>query len=272
MPEAITIKDEPTTPLSTEDQNALASEGTEAQTQDNPDLFAGKYNSVEELEKGYRELQQKLSRGETLDESGISESEPEQEVSSESSDPKEIYGEFIGTRFEENGIDFQDMNTRWQATGELQDQDYGQLEEAGFTRDMVDSYLSGLQYRQAQDTELATQEVVSIKNEFGGEAKYTEMISWASKNLSDAEQKAFNNMIRTPDKEQIRMAIAGVQAKYLAQSNQEPRLIGGKAARNVGEKFESTAQVVAAMNDPLYKSDPAYRAKIEAKIARSNVL
>ena len=269
MPEAITIKDEPTTPLSTEDQNALASEGTEAQTQDNPDLFAGKYNSVEELEKGYRELQQKLSRGETIEEPGISESEPEQEVSS---DPKEIYGEFIGTRFEENGIDFQDMNTRWQATGQLQDQDYGQLQEAGFTKDMVDSYLSGLQYRQAQDTELATRDVVSIKNEFGGESQYNEMITWASKNLTDSEQKAFNNMIKTPDLDQIRMAVAGIQANYQAQGNREPSLIGGKAARNVGERFESTAQVVAAMNDPLYKTDPAYRAKIEAKIARSNVL
>lgn len=269
MPEAITIKDEPTAPLSTEDQNALASQGTEEQTQDNPDLFAGKYNSVEELEKGYKELQQKLSRGEPLDTSESNQSEPEVQ---DSSDPKEIYGEFIGTRFEENGIDFQDMNTRWQASGQLQDQDYGQLEEAGFTRDMVDSYLSGLQYRQAQDTELAARDVMTIKQEFGGEKAYTDMITWAGSNLTDGEQKAFNQMLKTSDLEQIRMAVSGLQAKYLAQGNREPNLIGGRASRNVGDKFESTAQVVAAMNDPLYQTDPAYRAKVEAKISRSNVL
>ncbi len=68
------------------------------------------------------------------------------------------------------------------------------------------------------------------------------------------------------------MAVSGLQAKYLAQGNREPNLIGGRATRSVGDKLESSAQVVAAMNDPLYKTDPAYRAKVEAKIARSNVL
>ena len=68
------------------------------------------------------------------------------------------------------------------------------------------------------------------------------------------------------------MALAGLQARYTASANRVPKLIGGKAPRGPREKFESTAQVVQAMNDPLYQSDPAYRKKVSDKLARSNVM
>ena len=266
MPEAITIKEEATPALSPEDQASLQ-ESDKVETEGS-ELLAGKYKSVEDLEKGYQELQQKLSKGESAEESEITESDSEQEEAN----AKEIYGDFIGSRFEENGINFQDMNTRWQETGELTTEDYGELEGAGFTRDMVDSYLSGLQFRQTQDTQLATQQIMEIKQEFGGEAEYNNMIEWAGKNLDQGEIDAFNNMIRTPNKDQIRIAIAGLQSTYVANAAREPKLIGGKTARNSNDKFESTAQVVAAMNDPLYQTDPAFRKKVEAKLARSNVM
>ena len=269
MPEALTIKEDPTPALSLEDQAALQ-ESEKVETAGS-ELLAGKYKSVEELEKGYQELQQKLGKPETAEteDSGITESDSEQEVSN---DPKEIYGDFIGSRFEENGIDFQDMNTRWQESGELTAEDYGELEGAGFNREMVDAYLSGIQFKAAQDSELAAKEVMSIKQDFGGEKAYDEMIQWAGSNLEEGEINAFNNMIKTTDTNQIRIALAGIQAKYQSTANREPNLIGGKAPRGPREKFESTAQVVAAMNDPLYKTDPAFRKKVEEKIARSSVL
>jgi len=268
MPEPITIKEEVTPALSLEDQQSL----DQTSTTEGSDLLAGKYKSVEDLEKGYQELQQKLGRGETTDDTEVSESEPEQENAVEERSATEIYGDFIGSRFEENGIDFQDMNTRWQQSGELTTEDYGELEGAGFTREMVDSYLSGVQFRAAQDSELAAKEVMSIKQEFGGEKAYSDMIGWAGENLDEGEINAFNNMIKTPDTNQIRMALAGLQARYTASANREPKLIGGKAPRGPREKFESTAQVVQAMNDPLYQSDPAYRKKVSDKLARSNVM
>ena len=269
MPEAITIKEEPTPALSLEDQASLQeSEKTEDQ---GSELLAGKYKSVEDLEKGYQELQQKLSKGDPAEEAEVSESEPESEQET-SNDPKEIYGDFIGGRFEENGIDFQDMNTRWQDSGELTKEDYGELEGAGFNREMVDSYLSGLQFRAAQDSELAAKEVMSIKQDFGGEKAYDEMMTWAGSNLEEGEIKAFNNMIKTTDTAQVRMALTGLQARYQAGANREPTLIGGKTPRGPRDKFESTAQVVAAMNDPQYHSDSAYRKKVEDKLARSSVM
>ena len=266
MPEAITIKEEATPALSPEDQASLQ-ESDNVETQDS-ELLAGKYKSVEDLEKGYQELQQKLSKGEPAEESEVSESEGETTEASAT----ELYGDFIGGRFEENGIDFQDMNTRWQQSGELTTEDYGELEGAGFTREMVDAYLSGVQFKATQDSELAAKEVLTLKNEFGGEKAYSEMIEWAGANLSEGEVTAFNNMIKTSNMDQLRIALTGLQSKYNATANREPNLIGGKTPKATRDKFESTAQVVAAMNDPLYETDPAFRKKVEQKLSRSNVM
>ena len=275
MPESITIKDEPTPALSLEDQASLQ----EAEKSEEPssELLAGKYKSVEDLEKGYRELQTKLSSGEKAEEPPT-ETEPKAETETESetetetsTDPKEIYGDFIGSRFEEAGIDFGGMNERWQQTGKLTQEDYTALDGAGFNKEMVDAYLEGVQFNSAKDSQLASQQVLQIKQEFGGEKAYDDMLTWASGALTDGEKAAFDRAIKTTDIDQIKLVIGGLHSRYMSQANIEPKLIGGKAPRTTGDKFESHAQVVAAMNDPLYKTDPAFRKKVEQKLARSSV-
>tara|TARA_Y100000593_G_scaffold94607_1_gene194600 strand:- start:2343 stop:3149 length:807 start_codon:yes stop_codon:yes gene_type:complete len=268
MPEALTIKDEPTPALSPDNQATLNE--TDNVDTGEPSKLAGKYDSVEALEKAHLELQKKLGDSEPAEDSGITESESEQEV--ESASATEIYGDLVGGRLDEAGIDFGDMNTRWQQTGELQAEDYSELEKAGFTRDMVDAYLQGAQFRKDQDTELSAKQSAQIMSDYGGESEYKKMTSWAESNFTEAEQSAFNKAIRNQDIEVVKLAIAGLSARYSANAEREPRLIGGKTARESTDKYESTAQIVAAMNDPLYKTDPAYRKKVENKIARSNVL
>ena len=97
------------------------------------------------------------------------------------------------------------------------------------------------------------------------------MIQWAGQNMNEAEINAFNNMIKTPDIEQIRMALAGLKARYEGGANREPQLIGGKTVKGVRDKFESTAQLEAAMNDEKYAKDSAYRQKVIDKLGRSAI-
>jgi len=267
MPEAVTISEPETGALSPEQETAAKDEALVTETQgQEPAKFAGKYESVEELEKGYAELQKKLSGQEETTEE-VSESTEEATPTNAS----EIYGEYIGSRLDEAGVDYQGMNTKWQETGKLEDDDYKALEGAGFSKDMVEAYLDGVQYRAEQDSQLAAKEVAAIKNEFGGEQVYTEMIQWAAGNLDKGEVEAFNNMIKTSNPHQIRIAVAGIQAAYMNNAAREPKLVGGRASRAAATKFESTAQVVAAMNDPKYKEDPAYRKQVEEKLSRSKV-
>ena len=271
MPEPITISEPETGALSPEQEADAKDQALVGESQERgPVKFAGKYESVEELEKGYAELQKKLSgegegEGDTPE---VSESKEEEAPTNAS----EIYGEYIGSRLDEAGVDYQGMNTKWQETGKLDDDDYKALEGAGFSKDMVEAYLDGVQYRAEQDSQLAAKEVAAIKNEFGGEQVYNEMITWAAGNLDKAEVDAFNNMLKTSNPHQIRIAVAGIQAAYMNNAPREPKLVGGRAAKADTTKFKSTAQVVAAMNDERYATDPAYRQEVQEKLNRSNVM
>ena len=137
MPEAITISEPETGALSPEQETATKDEAlvTEAQGQE-PVKFAGKYDSVQDLEKGYEELQKKLGSQEESDKPEASESKEEEAAPANAS---EIYGEYIGSRLDEAGVDYQGMNTKWQETGKLDDDDYKALEGAGFSKDMVEA-------------------------------------------------------------------------------------------------------------------------------------
>jgi hypothetical protein len=279
MPEAITITQNESPALSPENEEmlaALASDGDEKPAE----LLAGKYKSVEDLEKAYKELQTKLSRGQSTapeaEDDDAAEGDDETDSSDDETDKpagdaREIYGDLIGGKLDEAGIDFQEMNVRWQQSGTLESEDYDQLAEAGFNRDMVDAYLSGLQYKAAQDTALSVKEVASIKESLGGEAEYSKMIQWAGDNLSPEEVEGFNQIINTQPMAAVKMAVTGLHARYTAVEGREPKLIGGRASKGSSDKFESTAQLVEAMSDPRYSKDPAYQRKVQEKLGRSSI-
>jgi len=274
MPEPLVIKQEPTGAMA---PDAIDLSGDEQVELKGPDgqLLAGKYKSVGELEKAYKELQSKLGSREPVDnevDNEPAEVDEEAEAEEQTQSASEIYGDFVGSRLEEAGIDYNDINVRWQQTGELSDGDYKQLEGAGFTRQMVDAYLSGLQYKAAQDTALTAREVMDVKSQYGGEQGYSEMLQWAGQNLSQEEINAFNKIVNgSNDMAQVKLAVAGLHSRYTAAEGREPRLLAGRSTRSAGEKYESTAQLVEAMSDPKYKSDPAYRRKVQERLARSSV-
>jgi hypothetical protein len=274
MPEAITITQNENPALSHENEEMLAALAGEGD--DKPaELLAGKYKSVEDLEKAYKELQTKLSRGESTKPEAEDDSTADDQAADDEDKPdgdaREIYGDLIGGKLDEAGIDFQEMNVRWQQSGTLEAGDYDQLAEAGFNKDMVDAYLSGLQYKAAQDTALSVKEVTSIKESLGGEAEYNKMIQWAGANLPPEEVEGFNQIINTQPMSAVKMAVAGLHARYTAVEGREPRLIGGRASKGSSDKFESTAQLVEAMSDPRYSKDPAYQRKIQEKLGRSSI-
>jgi hypothetical protein len=276
MPEAITITQNESPALSPDNEAmlaALASDGDDEPAE----LLAGKYKSVEDLEKAYKELQTKLSRGQstTPEDDAADDDETDDSADDEEDKPagnaREIYGDLIGGKLDEAGIDFQEMNVRWQQSGTLESGDYDQLAEAGFSRDMVDAYLSGLQYKAAQDTALSVKEVASIKESLGGEAEYNKMIQWAGDNLTPEEVEGFNQIINTQPMAAVKMAVTGLHARYTAVEGREPKLIGGRASKGSSDKFESTAQLVEAMSDPRYSKDPAYQRKVQEKLGRSSI-
>lgn len=105
----------------------------------------------------------------------------------------------------------------------------------------------------------------------GGEQTYTDMVQWAATNMSKAEIDAFNSVVDGRDKGQVMLAVQGLKARYEAANGSNPKLINGSTTGNSGAVFRSTAELTAAMRDPRYRTDSAYRADVEQRLSRSNI-
>ena len=108
-----------------------------------------------------------------------------------------------------------------------------------------------------------------IYNNVGGQEAYTNMVQWATDNMSEGEISAYNQAVNSDNRASIDLAVQGLKARYDSANGREPSLLGGRATQNVGESYESWAQVTADMNLPQYQSDPAFRQKVQEKIGRS---
>lgn len=147
----------------------------------------------------------------------------------------------------------------FEADGELADEHYESLAAAGIARETVDAYI--------QNQQAAT---LLAHTAAGGAEEYAAMTAWAAKALTPAEVAEFNAAVAAPSNEMV-AAIQGLRSRYEAQSSTEPPLESGQRAPGGNAGFASKAEMTAAMSDPRYKTDPAYRAEVERKlIAGSN--
>ena len=148
--------------------------------------------------------------------------------------------------------------------GELAETSYSELAKLGLDKTLVDSYIEG----QNLISDTNTKQIQDIA---GGKEEYTELVNWATDNLSDAEVKVFNDMVEGGDIETAKFAVQGLMSKAGANPKQ-PSLFEGTSDVVSKDAFASVAQVTEAMNDPRYETDPAYRRQVEEKIGRSTVI
>ena len=126
--------------------------------------------------------------------------------------------------------------------------------------------------RQGDVADLSDSEVNQLKNQVGGDAAYTDLMKWASTNLDKKSQDAFDSIVNTGSVEAIKIAVAGLKTEYDAANGVDGKMVQGKAPKSGGDVFRSQAELVRAMSDPRYDSDPAYRQDIIEKLDRSNNL
>ena len=114
-------------------------------------------------------------------------------------------------------------------------------------------------------------EVNSVKNAAGGEANYDRVVQWAADNLPDSQVNAFDSVVDTGNPAAIGSAFQGLQSAFNESNGYEGRMLQGRAPSSSGETFRSQAELVAAMGDPRYENDPAYRADVVAKLEQSDL-
>ena len=144
------------------------------------------------------------------------------------------------------------------------------------SQDLIKAYMEVQQlpeYQQAQQTpvEISEAQVNQIKNAAGGEQAYANIINWAKTNVPAEQINAFDEVVNSGSVQAINLAVAGLKAQYDNANGVEGRMVTGKPPTNSGDVFRSQQELVAAMNDPRYDRDPAYRQDIIEKLDRSNL-
>ena len=245
-------------PEFTEDeQNSI--EVAEKLGQEENELLAGKYKSAEDLEEAYLELQKKLGSDDDDD-------------------------EVEDTTLDEDEVEYDEatvagVNLIQDASKEYYDSEGGlsaeTMEEFGKmdAKDLVNAFVAIQENSPdsvGQGPDLTDAEMDQVYNSVGGEEQYNELTSWASDNMEEKALDAFNYIIDGGNPTAIQIAVAGMKAEYDNQEGYEGRMLQGKAAQT-SDAFRSQAEVVAAMSDPRYDRDPAYRQDLYDKLERSNV-
>ena len=242
--------------FSEDEQDSLAV--AEKLGQQESELYAGKYQSAEELEEAYINLQKKLgtSDDDEVEDTTLDEDEYPEDV---------IEGvDLIQTASEEY----------FENDGQLSSETMERFTEMS-SSELVEAYMAIRERNPDVDggtssPDLTDAEMNQVYNSAGGEAEYNNLTSWAAQNLSETKLDAFNDMIDRGNATAIQIAVSGLRAEYEAQEGYEGRMLTGKAARTQ-DAFRSQAEVVQAMSDPRYDRDEAYRQDVYDKLERSNV-
>lgn len=196
----------------------------------------------------------------------------------EQAEASETYGPAIAGLMSSAGVNFKAVAEHWDKTGEIPAKVYDAFEGVGISRGMVDRYLDGVSAARSDVAAEGAEAAAAVLAIAGGEESYGRMVKWAAANYSPEEAAEYNEVLTGENTtvQAQRMAVKALVARYEAANGKLPprSLTGRTAAAEAeadGDKFASSAEVIAAMKDPRYKRDAAYRQEVEAKTARSRV-
>lgn len=242
--------------FSPEEQEAIAVGEQLAQEQEA--LLAGKFKSAEDLENAYIELQKRFSKGEreTPDEQPVDEPVEEETVEDEE---------------EREPIDSSILDQIWEAArqGEVPPELTEQLQQLT-QEEIVELYLEQRANAESQKN-LTPETVDGLKQSVGGAEQYKQIITWAADNLPPDQVELYDQVMSNGDPASMWFAIQALNFIYKDNAGHEGELLTGKPAVDSTDKFRSQAEVIRAMQDPRYDSDPAYRRDVFDKLERSDI-
>jgi hypothetical protein len=207
-------------------------------------LIDGKFKSQDDLLKAYKELEKKLG-GKPADTPT-----PTPDAASLKMAPE------VQDILTKAGLSEAALTDEYTKDGKLSDDTYAKLGAVGVPKSMVDAYVAG----QAAAGAKFVSDVHALA---GGPEAFGALTKWAQTNASPDDLKAYNAAIDSGDMGRIRLAVSAFNGAY---KNANPSLVGGTVAP-LATGYRSQAEMNAAIQDPRYRKDEAYRADVYAKIA-----
>lgn len=215
-----------------------------------PAWLPEKFKSAEDLAKAYDELSKKL--GAPKDEKPA-EGTP---ADVEPTDDKSAKGQPADGSF-----DWSALGDEIATNGGLTPESRAAIAKLGIPDAIIDSYVAA-QVASVQSFTKVMHEAA------GGEQEFEKIREWSSENLSDAEKKFLQAQVAAGT-ESAKMAVATMKARYEAVHGRQPNLLGGQPSSK-GAGYASTAEMMRDMGDPRYKTDSAFRALVEQRLANAS--
>lgn len=206
------------------------------------ELIAGKFKSQEDLLKAYQELESKLGQPK---EAEAPKEEPKAETASEAAG-------FNVTAYEQE----------YAETGALSDKSYADLEKKGFTKQQVDQYIQG-------QTSYAESVKKTIYDSVGGQESYSELVNWASNNMTEDVINDYNAAVDSLDQTRVLRNLEYMKLKYDQQAPQQTRRLEGDATGSGMQPFADKNQWQKAMTDRLYGKDAKYTKMVDQRYLAS---
>jgi len=250
--------------LTAEEQDSLAV--GEKLVAEQEQLLAGKYSSAEELESAYLSLQKKLGQTEDDEEYDYEESDEGYEEEEESDE--EVFDDAPAVSLINEASEEYYAND-----GNLSEETIERFSEMS-SQDLVNAYLeiqASNPQVSGQAVEMSEAQVNSVQNSAGGEANYNRIVEWAASNLPDNQIDAFDSVVDSGNPAAIGIAFQGLQSQYNDANGYEGTMLQGRAPSSSGEIFRSQAELVAAMGDPRYDTDEAYRNDVLQRLDQSDL-
>ena len=124
---------------------------------------------------------------------------------------------------------------------------------------------------EVQEERLTEEQAQQLFQMVGGEKAYQSMIKWAGQNLSQEEIQMYDSVMGRGDPNAIFFAVQALNNKYTDAVGNDGQLLTGRGGNDSVAAFRSQAELVQAMSDPRYDSDPAYRQDVMRKLENSDL-
>lgn len=226
----------------------------EALEEQQQQLLAGKFKDAEDLEQAYIELQKKLGdpaqrNAEQVEEEPVEEEEPQEEITT----------------------DF--LERLWMESQDEYSEETLQALENMDPADLAQMYLEYRAQVEENGTEgevITADDVEALHGIVGGEQQYAQMMGWAQESLSDQEISMYDAVMERGDPLACYFAVNALAFRFQEAQGYDGQMLTGRAP-SAQQGFRSQAELVRAMSDPRYDSDPAYRADVAAKLEMSDL-
>ena len=171
---------------------------------------------------------------------------------------------------------FKDPQALEQAYVELQKKLGEPRDEVQSTEDESESAAPDEEEETSSDSEadvetLSEAQAQELMAMVGGDKAYKSMLDWAGDNFSKEEVEMYDGVMESGNPNAIFFAVQALQARYNDAVGSDGQLLTGRGAQNTDDSFKSQAELVAAMGDPRYDRDPAYRAELMRRLENSDV-